>query len=216
MEDRLSKSFALAGALTVFEDGRKPTYFSVLDLESKPFWSADEIDGMEVLLTDLQQYREQLLVEARVLLSLHGQRKETESKLRMWQIVELDKLDNIEISAPQLNALLSRHAGTLLRQTAFSALMISSLVCSDSISKHYGPSNVRLRLQFPLSTNLENCRLYCGKEMSSYEKGYEIIDDAYLHWAENGGQEERVMLVLDVWHPNLTESERKRLLDLVK
>lgn len=77
------------------------------------------------------------------------------------------------------------------------------------IHPHYGPTNFRLRLQYPLTLN-PGCRLYCRDQVSSYEHGYAIIDDSYAHWAENPQLEgeSRIMLVVDIWHPGITPEER--------
>jgi hypothetical protein len=44
---RLAESVELVkrGDRHVFDDGRAPMYFALLDLPSKPFWKAHECDG---------------------------------------------------------------------------------------------------------------------------------------------------------------------------
>jgi hypothetical protein len=75
-------------------------------------------------------------------------------------------------------------------------------------------------LQFPLS-DPSDCALYCGGQCAVYEEGYTIIDDAYLHYAENKRQKStnekfrRIMLVIDLPHPNITLDERKQIAALL-
>lgn len=57
----------MVGQRMTFEDGRKPAYFGLLDLESKPFWSAEECDvGTVDLIEDLKRNHEALLEEAKM------------------------------------------------------------------------------------------------------------------------------------------------------
>jgi aspartyl/asparaginyl beta-hydroxylase (cupin superfamily) len=58
--------------------------------------------------------------------------------------------------------------------------------------------------------------LFCGNERSEYEDNYAIIDDSYLHWAENKAHDGvRVVLVIDVWHPYVTPYEREKIIELL-
>lgn len=212
---RLEKSLSRVGEIHVFEDGRKPTYVSLLDLDSKPFWTCEEC-GLTALLGDLRSESAALLQEARALREKFGQLKKTESKRGRWQIVEVEGISNLEHEGPVLSRILAMHSNEILRGVPFASSMFSFLEGNDAIAKHYGPSNVRLRLQFPLCGELDKCRLFCGELESDYKLGYAVIDDSYLHWAENGSESERIVLVLDCWHPNVTSEERKKILELLK
>ena len=41
-----------------------------------------------------------------------------------------------------------------------------------------------------------------------------IFDDAYEHETWNHTKEERVVLLFDLWHPELVEDERKAVVDM--
>ncbi len=211
---RLERSLEQLGRVTVLPDGRKPTHATLLDLPSKPFWRADEVSpGVEALLADLRSCRPALLEEA-LALKERAVRKELESNKGRWSCLAVAENGDMKLEAadlPVLHALLERHSATVLTRWLFSSCLLSYLEAGGRLAAHYGPSNVRLRLQFPLS-GVAECRLVCGGEESRYEEGYAIIDDSYLHWAENGAQDAcRMVLVVDVWHPGVTEEERTQL-----
>lgn len=114
-------------------------------------------------------------------------------------------------TCPVLLALLARHSRVVCAKEMFSACIISILRSGGEIYPHHGPTNLRLRLQYPLSLN-EECRIYCGGQERDYKSGYEIIDDSYNHYAKNKCGPEvgvsRIMLVIDLWHPWITQDER--------
>jgi hypothetical protein len=210
---RVERSRGQLGRVTVFPDGRKPTYAALLDLDSKPFWRASEAPGVEALVADLCEQRAALLAEA-MGLRPHAVTKELESSLGSWSVLAVSENGMWLLSAeraPVLRGVLGRHCDTVLTTALFASCMLSFLEAGGALAPHYGPSNLRLRLQFPLSLP-QGCRLVCGGEQSRYEEGYALMDDSYLHWAEHGGEHAvRAMLVVDVWHPGVTGEERREL-----
>ncbi len=214
---RVERSREQLGRVTVFPDGRKPTYAALLDLESKPFWRASEAAGVEALVAELREHRAALLAEA-VALRPRGDTKQLESLRDSWSVVAVSENGQWLLShhqAPVLLGLLERHRGTVLTTSLFASCMLSFLEPGGALAPHYGPSNLRLRLQFPLS-EVRGCRLVCGAEESRYEDGYALMDDSFLHWAENDSEDLcRVLLVIDVWHPGVSEEEREQLVRLM-
>ena len=55
----------------------------------------------------------------------------------------------------------------------------------------------------------ENCLLRVGNQERAWEEGKLLIfDDSVEHEARNGGKETRIVLLFDIWRPELTEEER--------
>jgi len=79
------------------------------------------------------------------------------------------------------------------------------------IIKHNGPTNKKLRLHFPL-LGVDKSRLRVGEETKFQEAGKcYIFDDSFEHEAWHDGNETRVILIVDLWHPDLTNDEVKFL-----
>lgn len=76
---------------------------------------------------------------------------------------------------------------------------------------HCGPTNCRLRahlgLKVPANTNIR-----VAEEKRSWKEGQLLIfDDSFEHEVWHNGTTLRLVLIIDVWHPDLTQYERENL-----
>ena len=89
----------------------------------------------------------------------------------------------------------------------FSSSYVSIMKPNSSIEKHYGPCNIRLRCNLPLwmPEASETCFIRVGGEMKFWSEGKPLIfDDSYEYEACNLSEEhEAVVLVFDIWHPEI-------------
>jgi aspartate beta-hydroxylase len=117
---------------------------------------------------------------------------------------------------------LQEEAARLCPQTvaAFSALpmpviegfcptvMFSALAPGARIPPHTGETNVRLVGHLPLIVP-DGCRYRVGWDWRQWEVGKCLIfDDSIEHEAINDSTETRVVVLFDLWNPNLTQAER--------
>ena len=71
--------------------------------------------------------------------------------------------------------------------------------------------NTRLICHLPLIVP-PGCRFRVGDEVRAWEVGKLLIfDDTIEHEAWNDGVEDRIVLIFDVWRPELTEKEKEEL-----
>jgi len=83
----------------------------------------------------------------------------------------------------------------------------SVLTAGTHIAPHNGPINTRLRCHLGLFVP-QDCCMRVGVETRSWEEGKCLIfDDSFEHEVWNSSQETRIVLVLDIWHPDLTPAE---------
>ena len=77
-----------------------------------------------------------------------------------------------------------------------------------SIAPHYGACNLKLRCHFPLFAP-EEAVLCVADDARQWEEGKMIVfDDAYEHEAANlSPDKERVIILIDIWHPDLVAGE---------
>ena len=87
--------------------------------------------------------------------------------------------------------------------------LYSRLAPNTRIPPHYGMVNTRLICHLPLIVP-ENCgALRVGNEARPWVEGELLIfDDSMLHEAWNDTDEARVVLLFDIWRPELSEEER--------
>ncbi len=92
--------------------------------------------------------------------------------------------------------------------TPFSYTFFSTMAPKTSIKPHFGACNLKLRCHFPLFVPEESYLRVAG-EARPWEEGKMIVfDDSYEHEAANlNTSQERVILLIDIWHPDLTKSE---------
>ncbi len=90
-------------------------------------------------------------------------------------------------------------------------LMYSILAPGTHIPPHVGVTNVRLVVHIPLRIPAA-CSLTVGGVQRRWVPGEAIVfDDTIEHEAINESDEVRVVLIGDVWHPDLSGNERKVL-----
>ena len=86
------------------------------------------------------------------------------------------------------------------------------------IAPHYGPCNIRLRVHFPLrvpagGADAVGMRL-AGETLAWREREPLVFDDTYEHSVWNEAGADRVVLLFDVWHPDLAQAERDALVGM--
>ncbi|TMW60807.1 hypothetical protein Poli38472_000849 [Pythium oligandrum] len=89
----------------------------------------------------------------------------------------------------------------------------SALAPRTHIKKHHGPTNKKLRCHLPLVVPENQCRLRAGDEVIHVKEGKcFLFDDSFEHEAWNDDEHHsRIVLIVDIWHPDLTMPELKFL-----
>ncbi len=89
---------------------------------------------------------------------------------------------------------------------------LSRLSASSHVAPHRGPTNVRLRCHFGVDIP-DDCAIVVGGEERTWEEGRCLVfDDSFEHEAWNRDVRDRIVLIVDLWHPDLSDDE-VRLLD---
>lgn len=90
----------------------------------------------------------------------------------------------------------------------------SALKPGTHIEPHHGMLNTRLIVHVPLLAP-EGCALRVGNETRTWRAGEALIfDDSFEHEAWNRGSELRVILLFEIWRPEITRDEREDLVRL--
>ena len=104
-----------------------------------------------------------------------------------------------------------------MTSTPFSYTFFSTMKPKTSIKAHYGATNLKLRCHFPLFVP-DEAYLRVASDPRPWHEGKMIIfDDSYEHEAANlSDTQERVILLIDIWHPDLHQEEIKEITGMVK
>lgn len=95
-------------------------------------------------------------------------------------------------------------------------VLFSMFTPGTHLLPHRGVTNTRAVVHLPLIVP-PDCALNVGGEIHVWKEGRVVaFDDTYEHEAWNRSAEVRVLLILDVWNPYLSEVERAAIRDLVE
>ncbi|MGH8282712.1 MAG: aspartyl/asparaginyl beta-hydroxylase domain-containing protein, partial [Gammaproteobacteria bacterium] len=77
------------------------------------------------------------------------------------------------------------------------------------IPPHYGLANYKLAVHLPLIIP-GDCAIRVGNETRAWTEGQCLIfDDSFQHEAWNNSSELRVVLILEIWNPQLSDAEQQ-------
>lgn len=102
-------------------------------------------------------------------------------------------------------------AAPLPRISNSPTVMFSLLRAGARIAPHTGTHNARLICHLPLIVP-RDCGFRVGNDVRQWEEGKLLIfDDTIEHEAWNDSAEDRVVLIFDIWRPELSEQERREV-----
>lgn len=108
-------------------------------------------------------------------------------------------------------ASLDQHVPLCRIGTRAPSIMFSLLRPHSRIPPHNGMINCRFICHLPLIVP-EGCHFRVGSETREWEVGeLMVFDDSIEHEAWNGSERNRLVLIFDVWRPELDEDERRQI-----
>ncbi len=94
-------------------------------------------------------------------------------------------------------------------RTSAGLIYLSRLKPHTTIAPHRGGTNSRLRLHLGIDIPEGDCGMRVKDRVLSWQVGKALVfDDFYEHEVWNNTDDERLVLLIDIWHPELTEPER--------
>jgi aspartyl/asparaginyl beta-hydroxylase (cupin superfamily) len=93
-------------------------------------------------------------------------------------------------------------------RTSAGLAYFSRMSPGSRIAPHRGPTNVRVRCHLGIQIPEGDCGLQVDNEIRGWNEGKCLIFNDYLrHESWNNTSSERIVLVVDLWHPELTSRE---------
>jgi aspartate beta-hydroxylase len=210
---------------------QRPKFFYVPGLRTQPYFERELFPWHAELETHTDMIREEL---RGVLADPQG--VEPFLGTNDQEILEQQKALRGERGAPQWNAFFFHRHGEVFEQNArrcprttevLSSLplvhirehapevLFSVLTPGSHILPHHGVTNTRLVTHLPLIVP-EDCAIRVGGEDHVWQEGRCVtFDDTFEHEAWNRSDKLRAVMLLDSWHPDLSEAERKAITELV-
>lgn len=93
-------------------------------------------------------------------------------------------------------------------RTASGLIYVSRMRAMTHISPHRGPTNLRLRCHLGIKVPEGDCAISVADETRHWQEGRCLVfDDSLIHEAWNHTDEDRIVLIVDLWHPGLSDTE---------
>jgi hypothetical protein len=97
-------------------------------------------------------------------------------------------------------------------RTLTGLIYVSRMRAGTHIAPHRGPTNLRLRCHLGITVPSGDCAIRVGDEVRPWSEGNCLLfDDSFEHEAWNHTEEDRTVLIVDIWHPALSPSEIRLL-----
>ncbi|MFC7290680.1 aspartyl/asparaginyl beta-hydroxylase domain-containing protein [Hirschia litorea] len=200
---------------------QQPTRYHFPELPQRAVFKRDEFDWVADIESKTDAIRNELLaiLQNQQNLSPYVQAKESDIVLRdntlvnnpdwsacyLWKNGELQ--EEMAAQCPVTVEALSKIPMDFLPKQTPSALF-SVLKPGTHIPPHHGMINTRLICHLPLIVP-DGCGFRVGNHELQWRVGELLIfDDSIEHEAWNKGSETRVVLLFEIWRPELTSAER--------
>lgn len=205
-------------------DKQQPNILYVDGLSAKPFWSEEEfVSDITILESEIGSIVSEF-ENAYNNVWPNGWLVNT-TPTGEWAVFHLINQgayikSNCE-KCPQTFEILKKLVSSMsTSQNLFANASFSVVQSGTDIAAHYGPTNVRIRCHLGLKvSDPQSSYLTVDGKKGLWEAGKCLIfDDSFLHQVHHSDSdsEARAVLLVDMWHPELTESEREIIDDLFK
>jgi aspartate beta-hydroxylase len=97
-------------------------------------------------------------------------------------------------------------------RTAAGLIYVSRMRPGTHIHAHRGPTNLRVRCHLGITIPDGDCAIRVGDRTERWHVGRCLVfDDYFEHEAWNHTDEDRLVLIVDLWHPELSSTEVRLL-----
>ncbi|KAJ0182632.1 hypothetical protein K1T71_002001 [Dendrolimus kikuchii] len=186
--------------------------YNVNRLKSHPWWNVEDTPYMR-LARALEKSWKEILKEGEAARALYEKEKEGLKERGEWSQLDLfirgrEIPDRCKRAPVTCFIVKSEPAAAGCRR---GQVKFSSMAAGTHVRPHVGPTNCRLRMHLGL-TNTKDTYIRVDQETRQWQTGKVLIfDDSFEHEVWHNGTGTRLVLIVDVWHPDLTPAERRQL-----
>jgi aspartate beta-hydroxylase len=97
-------------------------------------------------------------------------------------------------------------------RTVAGLVYVSRMRAGTHIQAHRGPTNLRVRCHLGIKVPDGDCAIRVGDQTRHWHEGRCLVfNDFFEHEAWNHTEEDRIVLIVDMWHPGLSGAEVRLL-----
>jgi len=196
--------------MSAMTDKRRPTVCYLRDMCSDPWHNHKQKYLQDILLDSYSAIKSEVanIISEQDLWSVSDMQSGGS-----WQKLFLHnqgrKIERNCKEMPRTTALIEG-LDTFMSGVIFGNAYISILNEQSVIEPHCGPTNLRVRCHMGLQIPQGDCSLTVnGKQEHWANQECIMFDDSFLHSSSNNTDSQRIVLIVDLWHPNLTIAEIK-------
>lgn len=179
-------------------------HFYLPDLEAKPWWPSDSNsetleDNWEIIAEEFARIQHEIKHHPQKYLIGAGD----------WSIFPLFRNRKIEQNCALCPSTMEIIESLPLCPKVLGFAYFSVMVPGTIVKPHCAPVNTRIRYHLTLEDD-PDAAIRVDAEARSWEKRGEclVFDDSFEHEVWHRGTCRRVVLLVDCWHPNLSQRER--------
>eukprot|EP00052_Salpingoeca_macrocollata_P017642 m.144005 g.144005 ORF g.144005 m.144005 type:complete len:309 (-) comp20448_c0_seq2:22-948(-) len=200
---------------------QQPTLLHIHGLPSSPWW--DTVPRrLDDLFRRLEASAAQIAEEATAAFEQQELVKSNDVPSGQWNAVYFCNqgiLNTLLLkNCAAVSTLLKDFDDVIMTKSVFGNVFFSRIWPGTHVEPHCGPTNTRLRVHLGLQIP-PGCSISVAGEIRTWAVGKCVcFDDSYLHSVSfpktKSGQPCRIVLILDLWHPNLAPEEASMLQQL--
>ncbi len=176
------------------------------DLPSRPWHHASEFPLVDYLESNYRAIRDEILALGATTFHRESERI---GRTGDWDVAFLyergRRHDDVCAACPVTTLGVESHA-TIRTMTGL--IYVSRMRGGTHIAAHRGPTNLRVRCHLAVTVPHGDCAIRVGEDTRRWrEGGCLVFDDYFDHEAWNLTNEDRIVLIVDMWHPGLSDTE---------
>jgi aspartate beta-hydroxylase len=180
------------------------------DLDSQPWFNPSDFSLARYLESNHQTVRDEIL-------ALEPSRFQRESERIQrsgeWDVMFLyergRRHDAVCDRCPATTRGIESHA---TMRSAAGLIYVSRMRPGTHIHPHRGPTNLRVRCHLGITVPAGDCAIRVGDRTERWRAGRCLVfDDHFEHEAWNHTDQDRIVLIVDLWHPGLSSTEVRLL-----
>ena len=195
----------------VSKSGRLSAFYP--GLREDRFWEADQFQLASSLRENFGDIRKEIDALSSAQFYDEAEGISRTGKWGIYILLEMGRWHHENLAKlPTLSRILKQAPELLV---SAGQVYLSRLAPGTVVSAHSGPTNTRLRLHFGIQVPEGDCAVRVGGLERNWLEGESLIlNDFWEHEVWNRTDEERLILLVDIWHPDISPRD-KRLLESV-
>jgi len=193
---------------------KNPARLNVYPLPDGPAWyRASEFAIAKALEEAYPAIREEVLALDDLAFHSESERIRRTGSWQVCMLYERGRRDEENCRrCPTITRIVEAHDTV---RTLAGLIYISRMAPQTHVAAHRGPTNMRLRCHLGIQVPEGDCAIRVGSETRKWTEGKCLVfDDFYEHEAWNHTAADRIVLIVDLWRPELTREEREFLTGL--